>query len=94
MMQSKVKLLIGNFQSAIRRFHGCGGFEGRRCTVARTTNDGAIPNASRHWDELRRPEADYLQDGIYELRVGFQHVNYRMLYFFYKNIAVVRFVPA
>ncbi len=32
--------------------------------------------------ELRRPEADYLRDGIYELRVGLQGVNYRMLYFF------------
>ena len=31
--------------------------------------------------ELRRPEADFLRDGIYELRVGLQHVNYRMLYF-------------
>jgi hypothetical protein len=33
--------------------------------------------------ELRRPEADYLRDGIYELRVGLQGMNYRMLYFFY-----------
>src|SRR5215469_10607225 len=32
--------------------------------------------------ELRRPEADYLRGGIYELRVGLQGVNYRMLYFF------------
>ena len=32
--------------------------------------------------ELRRPEADYLRDGIYELRVGLQGMNYRMLYFF------------
>lgn len=32
--------------------------------------------------ELRRPEADYLRDDIYELRVGLQHVNYRILYFF------------
>jgi len=32
--------------------------------------------------ELRRPIADYLQDGIYELRTSFQHVNYRMLYAF------------
>ena len=30
--------------------------------------------------ELRRPEADYLGDGIYELRVRLQRVNYRMLY--------------
>ena len=28
--------------------------------------------------ELRRPEADYLRDGVYELRVGLQGVNYRM----------------
>lgn len=39
--------------------------------------------------ELRRPEADYLRDGIYELRVGLQHMNYRMLYFFHGNAAAV-----
>src|ERR1700719_790007 len=39
--------------------------------------------------ELRRPEADFLRDGIYELRVGLQHVNYRMLYFFYGREAGV-----
>ena len=33
--------------------------------------------------ELRRPESDYLRDGIYELRVRFQSLNYRMLYFFH-----------
>ena len=33
-------------------------------------------------NELRRPVADYLQDGIYELRVRFRNMNYRMLYFF------------
>jgi len=27
--------------------------------------------------ELRRPEADYLRDGIYELRSSYQGVNYR-----------------
>ena len=32
--------------------------------------------------ELRRPESDYLRDGIYELRVGMRGQNYRMLYFF------------
>jgi hypothetical protein len=32
--------------------------------------------------ELRRPEADYLRDGIYELRARSRHVNYRVLYFF------------
>ncbi len=39
--------------------------------------------------ELRRPEADYLRDGIYELRVRYLHANYRMLYFFSGNQAVV-----
>jgi phage-related protein len=39
--------------------------------------------------ELRRPEADYLRDGIYELRVKLQRLNYRMLYFFYRDTAVV-----
>jgi phage-related protein len=39
--------------------------------------------------ELRRPEADYLQDGIYELRVGLRRINYRMLYFFHRKIAAV-----
>jgi phage-related protein len=40
--------------------------------------------------ELRRPEADLLRDGIYELRVGLSGVNYRMLYFFHgKAVAVV-----
>lgn len=32
--------------------------------------------------DLRRPKADYLRDGIYELRVKFSFENYRILYFF------------
>jgi phage-related protein len=39
--------------------------------------------------ELRRPEADYLRDGIYELRIRLGTVNYRLLYFFYKDITTV-----
>jgi phage-related protein len=40
--------------------------------------------------ELRRPEADLLRDGIYELRVGLQGINYRMVYFFHgRDIVVV-----
>jgi phage-related protein len=39
--------------------------------------------------ELRRPEADFLRDGIYELRVRLQRVNYRILYFFHGNVAAV-----
>lgn len=33
--------------------------------------------------ELRRPEADYLRDGVYELRIRMGRVNYRILYFFH-----------
>jgi phage-related protein len=40
-------------------------------------------------NELRRPEADYLRDGIYELRVRYLRVNYRLLYFFHENQVVV-----
>lgn len=40
----------------------------------------AVLGQSGH--ELRRPFADYLRDGIYELRIQFGHTNYRMLYFF------------
>jgi phage-related protein len=40
--------------------------------------------------ELRRPEADYLRDGIYELRSRLGSVNYRVLYFFHgRNVAIV-----
>lgn len=39
--------------------------------------------------ELRRPKADYLRDGIYELRATLRGVNHRVLYFFYGNIAAV-----
>lgn len=33
-------------------------------------------------NQLRRPAADYLRDGIYELRFEAGGVNYRVLYFF------------
>jgi phage-related protein len=40
--------------------------------------------------ELRRPIADTLRDGIYELRARRGHVNYRLLYFFHgKNVAIL-----
>ncbi len=38
---------------------------------------------------LRRPEADVLRDGIYELRAAHSGINYRMLYFFHGRQAVV-----
>lgn len=40
--------------------------------------------------ELRRPRADYLRDGIYELRTLVGNVPYRILYSFVgKNVAVL-----
>ena len=39
--------------------------------------------------ELRRPEADFLRDGIYELRVSVGGVHHRILYFFHGTMAAV-----
>jgi phage-related protein len=39
--------------------------------------------------QLRRPAADYLRDGIYELRAKAGRIQYRMLYFFHGRAAVV-----
>lgn len=39
--------------------------------------------------ELRRPDADFLRDGIYELRVSLQGIQYRILYFFCGKLAVL-----
>ncbi len=39
--------------------------------------------------ELRRPEADYLRDDIYELRATHRRVHYRILYFFHGQRAAV-----
>ena len=51
--------------------------------------------------ELRRPEADFLRDGIHELRASYQGVHYRILYFFHEGRAVLshglikeRMIPA
>jgi phage-related protein len=32
--------------------------------------------------QLRRPEADYLRDGIYELRISLGGIHHRILYFY------------
>lgn len=40
--------------------------------------------------ELRRPAADYLEDGVYELRAKKGRVNFRIFYFFHgRNAAVL-----
>src|SRR5258707_14766289 len=36
----------------------------------------------QHGHELRRPSADILRDGIRELRIRHDNLNYRILYFF------------
>ena len=43
----------------------------------------------RYGHGLPRPYADYLTSGIYELRVQFGRMNYRMLYFFHGPGVVV-----
>ncbi|HZK80156.1 MAG TPA: type II toxin-antitoxin system RelE/ParE family toxin [Humisphaera sp.] len=50
----------------------------------------AIGHLGQLGHELRRPTADLLRDGIYELRACVGRVNYRLLYFFHgRNVAVV-----
>jgi len=40
--------------------------------------------------ELRRPAADYLRDGVYELRAKHRNVQYRILYFFHgQNLTII-----
>jgi phage-related protein len=39
--------------------------------------------------ELRRPEADFLRDGVYELRFAHRGVQRRVLYFFHGAAAAV-----
>jgi phage-related protein len=39
--------------------------------------------------ELRRPMADYLRDGIHELRIRQGHLNYRILYFFHGQAVAI-----
>ena len=48
-----------------------------------------IKRLSEMGHELRRPEADYLRDGIHELRARLGSVNYRILYFFHGRTSVI-----
>ena len=54
----------------------------RRCFAA-------LIHLAQFGHELRRPQAENLGDGIYELRVKVLKVNYRMLYFFHGQRVVV-----
>jgi phage-related protein len=50
----------------------------------------AIERLADFGHELRRPLADFLRDGIYELRVRKGRVNYRILYFFHgRGLAIL-----
>jgi phage-related protein len=44
---------------------------------------------SEYGFELRRPAADFLRDGIYELRAKHVRVQYRILYFFHGQNVVI-----
>lgn len=58
----------------------------------RKVQDKCIAKISRLAElgnELRRPEVDFLRDGIYELRASYQGVHYRMPYFFAGKAVVV-----
>jgi phage-related protein len=49
-----------------------------------------IARLQEEGSDLRRPEADYLDDGIYELRAQRQRNQYRILYFFHgQDVAVL-----
>ncbi|HVG08147.1 MAG TPA: type II toxin-antitoxin system RelE/ParE family toxin [Thermoanaerobaculia bacterium] len=48
-----------------------------------------IQRLAQEGHALRRPEADYLRDGIYELRARQGRVNYRILYFFHGQNVVI-----
>ena len=65
-----------------------------RCNCSRFKSCNALPHRRTRileelGHELRRPEAQYLRDGIYELRTKHAGVNYRMLYFFHGRTAAV-----
>jgi hypothetical protein len=50
----------------------------------------SIERLAEFGHELKRPLADFLRDGIHELRVRKGGVNYRVLYFFHgRNLAVL-----
>ena len=48
-----------------------------------------IQRLQQRGHQLRRPEADYLRDDIYELRISHRRVNYRILYFFHERAVAV-----
>ena len=50
----------------------------------------AIKRLELFGNTLRRPTADYLRNGIYELRIRHKKINFRILYFFIdRNVAIL-----
>lgn len=52
-----------------------------RCGVAKCA--ARIEMLRQYGNELRRPIADYLRDGVYELRIRSGRLQYRLLYSFH-----------
>lgn len=59
-------------------------------------NQKELPYAIRHinllkelGNNLRRPHADYLENGIYELRIPVQRKQYRILYFYFYQDKII-----
>ncbi len=48
-----------------------------------------IERLAEEGHELRRPEADFLRDKIYELRAALHGIQYRMLYFFHASKTII-----
>lgn len=49
----------------------------------------ALADLEEFGPRLKRPGADYLRDGIYELRFSSERVEYRILYFFDRSEIVL-----
>lgn len=57
--------------------------------AARMEAGAALTDLEEQGSQLRRPGADYLRDGIYELRFRSERVEYRILYFFDRSEIVL-----
>ncbi len=57
--------------------------------AARIEAGAALTDLEENGPKLRRPGADYLRDGVYELRFSSERVEYRILYFFDRSEAVL-----
>lgn len=64
-------------------------FLNKQNTKAQTKILKQISLLSQEGQKLSRPYADYLRDGIYELRVKFSPNEYRVLYFFVVKETIV-----